>query len=222
MKHTESHLDSRRSTLSRAARRVASALRLPACLVGAAAIFATTTSANVPGRPDYRISPGDVLEFQVFEEPDTLISQRVTMSGELPVPMVGVVRVVDLTLREAEAKIRSLLVDGTYFIDPQVILIVKEYAERSVSILGQVGRPEQIPFPPETETLGIVRAITLAGGLTRVARADRIEVTRTDENGDEQRFTIDFRAYVTGRAKERARQFQLLPGDIVYVPERTF
>lgn len=171
---------------------------------------------------DYGISPGDMIEFQIFEEPDTFIAQRVTLSGELPLPMIGVVKVSDLTLREAETKLRDLYIAGNYFIKPQVILIVQEYSDRSISILGQVVNPEQIPFPVESETLGIVRAITLAGGLTRTARADRIEITRRTPEGTEEHYTVNFRSFVTGRDQDRVRQFQLLPGDIVYVPERRF
>ena len=69
---------------------------------------------------------------------DTFIAQRVTLSGELPLPMVGVTRVANLTLREAEKKLRDLYVAGNYFIDPQVILIVQEYADRSVSISSRL------------------------------------------------------------------------------------
>ncbi len=203
-------------------RRPCRRIAIPAIAAAIALLFGATSSGARAVDEDYRISAGDMIEFQIIEEPDTFIAQRVTLSGELPLPMIGVVKVAGLTLREAEVKLCDLYIAGNYFITPQVILIVQEYSDRSISILGEVAKPEQIPFPVESETLGIVRAITLAGGLTRTARADRIEITRRTPDGTEEHYTVNFRSFVSGRAQDRVRQFQLLPGDIVYVPERRF
>lgn len=172
---------------------------------------------------DYRIAPRDLLQFQIYEEPDTRLAQRVSASGEMPLPMIGVVKVAGLTLREAEEKLRRLYIEGEFFVDPQVILVLEQYAERSVSVLGQVNRPEQILFPLEADTMSIVQAITLAGGLTRLARADSVKVTRVGPNGVEQRMTVNVEAYLADRRSNADPEgFELLPGDIVFVPERSF
>jgi polysaccharide export outer membrane protein len=138
--------------------------------------------------------------------------------------MIGVVEVAGLTLREAEKKLRKDYIDGGYFVNPQVILVLQEYNKRSVSVLGQVNRPEQIQFPLEAGSMSIVHAITLAGGLTRLARSDAIQVTRIGPDEREQRFTVNVEGYLAGGTKkgDGATTFHLLPGDVVFVPERSF
>lgn len=173
---------------------------------------------------DYRIAPRDLLQFQIFEEPDTLLAQRVSATGELPLPMIGVVNVAGLTLREAEIKLRTLFIEGDFFVDPQVILVLREYNERSVSVLGMVNKPEQIQFPLEAESMSIVHAVTLAGGLSRLARGDAVQITRIAPDDTETRFVVNVENYLAGRRDKSAdnASFQLLPGDIVFVPERSF
>lgn len=193
-----------------------------ACVV---CTFGSTTalSAEEDGLNDYRISALDLIQFQIYEEPDTRMVQRVSASGALPLPMIGVVQVEGLTLREAEKKIRSLYIEDEIFIDPQVILVLEQYAVRSVSVLGQVNKPEQIVFPLEADRMSIVQAVTLAGGLTRLAKADSIQVTRMNRDGQEQRFIVNLDAYLDDKRKSKGVDvFELRPGDIVFVPERTF
>lgn len=196
---------------------------------GAAFVFAMAASpssialAQEEGLSDYRISALDLVHFQIYEEPDTRMEQRVSASGALPLPMIGIVEVEGLTLRQAEQKIRKLYIDGEFFVDPQVILTLEQYAVRSVSVLGQVNKPEQIVFPLEANRMSIVQAITLAGGLTRLAKADSVQVTRMGPSGKEQRLMVNLEAYLDDKKKSNDLVgFQLYPGDIVFVPERTF
>ena len=168
--------------------------------------------------PDYRIAQRDLVQFQIFDEPELLSVQRVSASGQISVPMLGTVKVGGFSLREAEAMLVKAYVDGGYFIKPQVIISVQTYAPRSVSVLGQVNHPEQIEFPVERERVGIVQAITLAGGFTRVAKTDGVRVLRTVE-GKEEQYTINVTFYLDSKT---GTEFQLLPDDIVYVPERVF
>lgn len=191
------------------------------CLVGVLATLLSLDVLESRAAEDYLIEPLDMLQFQIYEEPDTLISQRVSASGEMPLPLIGVVKVSGLSLREAERALRQRYIEAGYFIHPQVILVLQQYNERSVSVLGQVNKPQQIAFPLEAKSMSIVQAITLAGGLTRIARADSAQVTRL-----EQRFTVNVEAFFgdrrKGSDKTAGEEFRLLPGDILFVPERAF
>lgn len=172
---------------------------------------------------DYEIAPLDLVTFQIYDEPDTRLVQRVSASGELRLPLIGIVNVAGLTLRQAERKLVSMYVEQEFYINPQVLLAMQEYSLRSVSVLGQVNRPEQILFPLEAKSMNLVQAITEAGGFTRLAKIDAIQVTRKDEQGAEERVTVNLEAYFESKRKNaEAKAFALLPGDIVFVPERTF
>jgi len=167
---------------------------------------------------DYRLAPRDLVQFQIFEEPDLLTIQRVSASGEIAVPMLGTIRIGGATLREAEQMMNRQYVEKGYFVKPQVILSLQTYAPRSVSVLGQVNKPEQIEFPVERDTIGIVQAITLAGGFTRIAKTDGVRVIRT-VNGKEEQYTVNVTGYLESKSAE---EFILLPDDVIYVPERVF
>lgn len=172
---------------------------------------------------DYEIAPLDLITFQIYDEPDTRLAQRVSASGELRLPLIGIVNVAGLTLREAERKLVRLYIEQKFYINPQVLLTMQEYSLRSVSVLGQVNRPEQILFPLEAESMNLVQAITEAGGFTRLAKIDAIQVTRQDNLGSEERITVNLEAYLESKGKnDEVEAFALLPGDIVFVPERTF
>ncbi len=181
-------------------------------------------AADAVDSGDYRIAPRDLVHFQIFQEPETLIVQRVSATGELPLPMIGVVSVAGLTLREAEIELRERYIKGGFFINPQVILVLQEYNERSVFVLGQVHKPEKIQFPLEAGAISIVHAITLAGGLTRLARGDAVQVTRIGADHREERFIVNVESYLASGSKSgnTALGFELLPGDVVFVPERSF
>ncbi len=188
-----------------------------------AALIASPAAWAQISREDYRIAAHDLLHFQIFEEPDTELVQRVTASGELPLPMIGVVKVAGMTLRAAEERIRQMYIEQDYFVAPQVILVVEQYNARTVSVLGQVNKPSQIALPLEADSMNIVEAITYAGGLTRLARGESVQVTRLEAGKREVRFTINVEAYLAGgRNANQSVGFQLLPGDIVFVPERSF
>jgi polysaccharide export outer membrane protein len=168
---------------------------------------------------DYRIVPRDELKFQVTGETEDPLLQRVTSAGEVSIPLLGAVKVSGLTLRQAETLIEKQYVEGGFYIKPQVILSFNSYGPRSVSVLGQVNNPSSIDFPIERQQMGIVAAITKAGGFTRVARPDTVKVTRTVD-GKESVFTVNVTTYLSDTSKEQ--EFRLLPDDIVFVPERVF
>ena len=181
-----------------------------------------TVSDSAPGREpgaDYRISPRDLVQFQVFEEPETLVLQRVTTSGEISIPMLGVIRVADRTLRDVEESTQKAFIDRGFYIHPQVIVTVQAYAPKSVSVLGQVNHPEQIALPIEAAHIGIMQAITLAEGFTRLAKSDEVRVMRTVA-GREEQHVVNVDGYLASKGSEA--DFQLQPDDIVFVPERVF
>ncbi len=168
---------------------------------------------------DYKIVPRDQLKFQISGETDEPLHQRVSSAGEVSIPLLGAVKVAGLTLRETEALIEKRYREGGFYINPQVILSFESYAPRIVSVLGQVNNPSQIEFSIEREQMGIVAAITRAGGFTRVAQTDAVKIMRTVD-GKETVYKINVASYLNETAKEE--EFRLIPDDVVFVPERIF
>jgi polysaccharide export outer membrane protein len=87
-------------------------------------------------------------------------------------------------------------------------------------VLGQVRSPGRITMPPETDSIGILQAITQSGGFTRIARTDSVQITRRSADGTTQSMVVDVRELLNARRPAEKREFQLMAGDVVFVPER--
>jgi polysaccharide export outer membrane protein len=169
---------------------------------------------------DYRLQPLDLVVFELYDEPEATTQQRLSGRGDLRLPMLGSVPLKGLTVREAEAKLEGLYRNGGFYKDPQVTLYAAQHAERTISVLGQVNRPDRFPLQTGTDTIGLSQAIAMAGGLTRIASASSVEISRMTPDGD-KRFVVNLSAYLNAKKAGSASDFQLQSDDIVFVPERT-
>jgi polysaccharide export outer membrane protein len=209
-----------------------------ACMAAALAIRAFGADADAPAASDrgptnlpfpltsvvgddYHLQPFDLVVFELYNEPDAATQQRISGKGDLRLPMLGSVRLKGLSVRGAEAQLESLFRVGGFYKNPQVTLYVAQHAERTISILGQVNRPDRFVLQTGTDAIGLSQAVAMAGGLTRIAKATAIEVSRMTPDGDDKRFIVNLDAYLNADKLGPASDFQLQPDDVVFVPERT-
>jgi len=163
---------------------------------------------------DHKIAPLDIINIDVVGEKDlSKENLRVSSSGTITFPFLGSVEVKGKTPAEVENLLKEKL-GKDYLVDPQVIVTVKEYRSRTVSVIGQVNKPGNIALPAE-QKMGILEAIAQAGDLAKSANKNRIEVSR---NGKTQKFTLDDLKKDTSPEKK----FWLEPGDVIYVHESFF
>ena len=188
-------------------------LRQTALLLLAPLVLGAESPAPRP--TDYLIQQSDLLRVQIFQEPELLREVRVTQEYTLFLPLIGLVDVRQKTVRQTEELIRQLY-DRDYLVNPQVTITVLEYAQRTVQVLGQVNDSGAIPFPPE-QPMSLLDAISRAGGFTRLAERRRIQLTRTDEAGKTETFTINADDLIKGNSSV---QWLLKKGDTIFVPER--
>ena len=163
---------------------------------------------------DHKIAPLDIINIDVIGEKDlSKENLRVSSSGTITFPFLGSVEVKGKTPAEVENLLKEQL-GKDYLVNPQVIVTVKEYRSRTVSVIGQVNKPGNIALPAE-QRMGILEAIAQAGDLAKSANKNRIEVSR---NGKTQKFTLDDLKKDTSPEKK----FWLEPGDVIYVHESFF
>ncbi len=169
----------------------------------------------------YRIATNDSLRIGVFQEPDLDIIGRVDMKGTINLPLLGPIRIVGFTIPEAQRAIEDAYRDGRYLRNPQVTITVEVYAPREVSIQGQIKSPGRYVLPIE-QTMTVLELVTKANGFTDTAKGTAVSVTRIHPDGRKEVFTVDVESLIKGkdRAKATDNSLNLLPGDIVYVPER--
>jgi polysaccharide export outer membrane protein len=157
----------------------------------------------------------DLLKLQVFQEPDLDRELRVSQDNTVVVPLIGVVSVSGLSVRETELMIADLY-RKDYLVNPQINITVVEYSPRSVNVFGAVNQPGSVVFPPERE-LTLLDAIARSGGFSRLANRSKVSLTRTQPNGETVNYVINADQLVGGDSDNRV---PVQNGDVIYIPER--
>lgn len=151
-------------------RAIASTLRLTAA--AAVALAVGTGSALAVEREAYRLGPGDEVTVAATGAPEIGTNpRRVDASGELHLPMAGVVSAEGLTTLELEESIEARL--ERYLHDPDVAVNLHSSGSQPVSVLGAVRNPGVTQADGRT----LVEALSAAGGMSADA-AERITITR--------------------------------------------
>ncbi len=163
--------------------------------------------------PGSTLGPGDVFEVRVFQEPDLSGVYRVAGDGTIYFPLCGTIGVAGLQSSDVGEELEHCLEVG-YLKRPQVSIYVKEFNSKKVFVLGEVTRPGTFPYE---DNMTIVQVITLAGGFAPHADKNNASVARLVK-GSEQRFKVP----VVDIGLGRAPNFDLRPGDIVFIPESLF
>ena len=166
---------------------------------------------------DYMLRPSDILQIKVFQEEDLTREVSVSREYAISLPLIGSVDVRNRSVRQAEEMIRQLY-DRDYLVNPQVSVIVLKYAERAVNVIGQVNAPQAVPFPAE-RGLTLLEAIARAGGFNRLADRSRVKITRTDDKGVSNTFTVNAEKLLESQS---ANLWSLQVDDVVFVPERVW
>src|SRR4051812_34139657 len=112
---------------------------IAAAVLTAAWGVASAQDANKPG--DYRLSPGDSIKVQVYQNPELSFEVRVSESGVVNYPLVGPVQLGGLTVGEAEQRIAKALQQGNILKAPQVSINVSQVRGSQVAVLGEVQKP---------------------------------------------------------------------------------
>ncbi len=155
------------------------------------------------------IGPGDVLDINVWKNPDLSRVVPVRPDGRITLPLMGDVIAAGLTATELKT---SLTTQVARFMttSPEVTVIVAEVHSYQVFIQGQVQSPGTYPISGKTT---LVQAIALAGGFGQFAATGRIAILRAAPSGT-QRIVVNYDRVVDGRALDVV----LRPGDTIIVP----
>jgi protein involved in polysaccharide export with SLBB domain len=163
---------------------------------------------------DYKVTPQDTLVISVVGEKDLTQDCRVNTSGTISYAWLSNVEVAGKTSAEIEQHLRKLL-DQDYLVNPTVLVQVKEYRAREVTVMGQVNKPGAVTIPAE-QPLTIVEAIARAGSIAKGGDPNKIFFTRRGK--EKVKLSLDTLSRVT----DPARQLYVQPGDVIDVGEKVF
>lgn len=188
-------------------------------------VRAQDQGGNVPVDADYRVGPGDVLEIEVYDDPELSGLVTVQHGGEISFPLLGDVSVNGLTAREVRETLTRLLAKD-YLVDPQVAVRVKEHRSQWITLVGEVVRPGKY-FLQGSKTL--LELLTEAGGFTSqasgevvVSRPNSSEAPAGGENGDSEPVRIFLSPDQPPAQQKAALSLQLGNGDIITATSTQF
>jgi polysaccharide export outer membrane protein len=185
--------------------RALAALLLVGFLAGCQSGPAPRPEPKPAGAPDlsaYRLGIGDRVRVSVFGEADLSLDADVDASGNMSYPLLGAVPAARKTAAELAKTIATGLANG-YLVNPDVRVTVVQY--RPIYVTGQVNRPGAYPY---SVGLTVEKAVTLAGGLTRIA-SERGVFLLPEDAPSSQRRRVRF-------------DDPVLPGDTLLVEESLF
>lgn len=160
---------------------------------------------------DYSLGPGDLIEVQVMDLEEINGDYRVDSQGNIVMPYLDQVSVLNLTSQQLQEQITQGL-KANVLNNPKVIVRVKEHRSKPISVIGAVKKPGRIPDNLNIDLLG---AITQAGGVSDNA-GNRVFIMRRASNGRTSTLEINLDELLY-QGKQHLNP-PLFPGDTVNIP----
>src|SRR5271169_5096350 len=136
----------------------------------------------------------DVLNINVWKEPEISRAVPVRPDGMITLPLVGEIQAKGMTPVQLQDEITASL--KKFMSDPQVTVIVVEVRSLTFNVVGQVLKPGYYPL---TRRMTVLDAIALSGGFRDFAKVKKIYVLRTEANGHQERLPFNYKNVIKGK-----------------------
>ena len=196
-------------------------------VVGAAAmllVLGGCATGKLPTAPpeaaiaDYKyvIGPGDSLNIVVWRNPELSATVPVRPDGRITTPLVEDLVAQGKNPSELAREIEQAL--KKYLQDPVVTVVVQSFAggnSEQVRVLGQAVKPASLTYRQNMTLLDVMIGV---GGLTDFAAGNRAVLIRGSENNK----AYNIRLADLIRRGDVDANVQVLPGDVIIIPESWF
>lgn len=163
---------------------------------------------------DYVLQPEDVVQINVYEEPELTVAVRVSPSGEIVYPLLGTLKVSGYTVAKLRDELIRLL-EADYLVSPQVQVFIQSYHSRSVSVTGSVSKPGSYQIPAGKQ-ITMMQVIAMAGGFTKAAAVQKVRIIRS-EGGKPVTITVNANDII--KRGDKNKDVEVQPNDVIFVPE---
>ena len=165
----------------------------------------------------YLIGAGDVLNIFVWRNPEVSGSFVVRPDGMITTSLVEDIPVSGKTPTELARTIEEIL--STYLRDPVVTVTVNNFIgpfSEQIRVIGEAAQPQSINYKQNMTLLDVMIQV---GGLTEFADGNDAVLVRI-ENGVQKQYDIFIQDLI--KNGEIAANVDVLPGDIIVIPETWF
>lgn len=190
---------------------------------GCAVQSGAVTDGPPPGGADvvgkFTVGVEDTLSVSVWRNPELSSATAVVRpDGMITVPVIGDVVAVGKTPEEVAADISERL--SKYIRNPQVAVSVTQLVSNAyltrVRVTGAVVAPVSSPHRPG---MTVLDAVLEAGGMTEFAAPDNARLYRKVD-GNTNAYAVHLKQIL--QKGDLSTNYNLLPGDIISIPERSF
>lgn len=166
----------------------------------------------------YKMAVGDQIQINVWKNDELSLSEPIRPDGKVSMPLIGDVMAVGLTPEELAANIEAKL--ANYVKAPNVTVILTslqghEFLSR-IRVTGSVTNNVSMSYH---QGMTVLDAILEAGSINIYADANDTKLHRRTSKGSE---TYDIRLRDIMEDGDMTTNVNLMPGDIITVPERSF
>ena len=165
----------------------------------------------------YLIGPGDQLNVFVWGDQELSTQVVVRPDGLISTPLVEDLQASGKTSTELARSLEQKL--SKYVKNPKVTITIShfvgQYTEQ-IRVVGQAAQPQAIPYRQGMTLLDVVIAV---GGLTEYAAGNRASIVRKI-NGKSEQFRVRLDDLI--RDGDISANAQMLPGDVLIIPETWF
>ncbi len=166
----------------------------------------------------YKMDVGDKVQISVWNNPELSVSEPVRPDGKIAVPLVGDIAAAGKTPEELSADIESGL--SSYIKNPNVTVILTELEGHAfLSRIRVTGAVEENISMTYHQGMTVLDAVLDAGSVTKFADSNRTKLHRRTQAGAQ---SYDIRLQDILEDGDMTTNVQLLPGDVITVPERAF
>lgn len=190
----------------------------------ASLLFATVAAAQ----DGYRVRSGDVLRIEVIEDTSLNRTVLVAPDGRISVPLAGSIVARGRPVESIQADLANALAPN-FAATPSVFVSVERIAEPRIAaptvpqpdptidiyVLGEAANSGKLAVDPETTVLQLFAQM---GGFSNFAATTRIQLRRTEDNGAETVYILDYEAIEAGLSPNGTSS--LRDGDVIIVPQR--
>ncbi len=154
---------------------------------------------------DPLIAPGDLVAVKVFGTNDFASAVRVSVDGNLQLPLIGLVQVAGLTLNRTEDLIAARLSAAGMYVNPQVTVQVIESVSQFATVAGELHA-----IVPITGSRRLLDVLAVAGSLP-LSASHVITILR---QGQDKPIVVDLG---TNPAASARADIEILPGDKILI-----
>lgn len=166
---------------------------------------------------EYLIGPGDSLQVFVWRHQDLSANVQVRPDGKISTPLVEDIQAAGISPTQLARDLETAL--GEYVRSPTVTVIVQGFQgepQQQIRVVGQAATPQALQYRQGMTVLDVIIAV---GGLSEVAAGNKAKIVRR-VNGETREIRVRLDDLLNkGEIKENV---QMLPGDVLIIPESMF